>query len=74
MRRNSAGTLNGAKAEHDRRRHDADGAANNLGDIFCRRSLKFAEQQPAPEQPDQRVGVPEGESCGQSHVANREDS
>ena len=54
-------------------RYDADTAAHHLGDVLRLRALQFAEQQPAPQQPDQRVGVPQRKGRGQADVANGED-
>ena len=65
--------VHGAEAEHDGRGNDGERAEHDFGDVLGARAFQFAEQQAAPEDADERVGVPQGEGDGQADVANGED-
>ena len=51
----------------------AERAAEHLGPVLEPRAAQLLEEQPAPEQPDQAVGVPQRKGDGQAHVAHGED-
>ena len=65
-----AARLDGAEAQHDCRDHNCQRAQQHLCDILRARASQFAEQQPAPENADQRIGVPQGKRNRQADVAN----
>ena len=66
--------MDGAEAEQDGGDDDGHSAQHNLGDGAAAGAFKLAEKNAAPQQADQRVGVPEREGDGQADVANGEDS
>ena len=53
---------------------DGERAEHDLGDVFAAGALQLAEEQAAPEDADEGVGVPQGKGDGQAHIANGEDS
>ena len=67
-------TVNGAETEHDGGGDDGKRAENDFGDILAAGAFQFAEEEAAPENSDERVGVPQRKSDGETNVANGEDS
>ena len=53
--------VNGAEAEHDGRGNDGKRAQHDLGDVQAAGALQFTEEQPSPENADERVSVPQEE-------------
>ena len=63
-------TMQGAEAEHHGSNDDEHGAGEDLCDITRTGALQFAEEHTAPQEPDQRVGVPKRKRHRQTDIAN----
>jgi hypothetical protein len=50
--------MNRAESKHDGSERDGNSTQDDLGDIAAIRSFKFAKQNAAPEQTDERIRIP----------------
>src|SRR5579875_574990 len=66
--------MHGGRREHDGADDNGDGSAEDLGPAFGACAFQLMEEEPAPEQADEGVGVPERKGDGKADVANGEDS
>ena len=68
-----AACVNGAEAEHDGCGNNGERSENDLGDVLAAGALQLAEEEPAPEDADEGVGIPKWKGDGQADVANGKD-
>ena len=65
--------VEGGEAEQHGGGDDGGGAENDFGDVARAGAFELAEEQAAPENADEGVGVPDGEGDGEADVADGED-
>ncbi len=70
--RSRGGLMRCGEGQQARAHHHGQRSAQHLGPLPAPGAAQFVEQQPAPEQSHQAVGVPQGKSDGEAHIADGE--
>ena len=65
--------VDGAEAEQDGGGNNGQRTEDDFGGVFAACAFELAEEQAAPEDADEGVGVPEGKGDGEADVSNGED-
>ncbi len=71
--RGNLGLVRGGVGQQARAHHDGRGASQNLHPLLRAGAPQFVEQQPAPKQSHQAVGVPQRKGDGEADVPDRKD-